>query len=93
MKFFYYKLHIQISRLAGPPLRRIRGAIVKNHSLVATKIGNNPYALDEAFFMASLLISKAKDPFQYLDMENILFTKEVVQVSIRKNRRQELSIF
>lgn len=71
-------------RLTGPPLRRIRGAIVKCHSLLSAKIGNNPYPPDEAYFVATLLTAKSKDPFQFLDMENIVFTKEILPVSILK---------
>lgn len=67
-------------RLNGPPLKRISRAIMKNHSLISVKIGNNPFPPDQAYFVAFAITAKANDPLQYLDMENIWFTKEILQV-------------
>ncbi|CAH1156097.1 unnamed protein product [Phaedon cochleariae] len=77
-------LDLSSNRLSGKPLRMIRAAILKNQSLITVRIGNNPYPPDEAFYVASVLTSKPKDhPLKYLDMENILFNKEIVPLLAR----------
>ncbi|XP_074035791.1 uncharacterized protein isoform X2 [Leptinotarsa decemlineata] len=80
--------HIDLSsnRLAEVPLRMVRAGILKNHSLISVRIGSNPYQPDQAHWMASVMIAKAKDPLKYLDMENIYFTKEIVPLLTRTQR-------
>ncbi|XP_048523139.1 protein NLRC3 isoform X3 [Dendroctonus ponderosae] len=65
------EIDLSNNRLEGQSLRITRTALNKNHSLRTVRIGSNIYGPEEAHFLLTMLAGKAKDPLEYLDMDNM----------------------
>nr|CAI5829747.1 unnamed protein product [Callosobruchus analis] len=75
-------LDMNFNRLQHGPLKMLKNAVNKNHSLVTFRIGNNPYPPDEGLILLKMFATKDKDPLTFMDMENKYVLKEAVPVSM-----------
>ncbi|ENN73089.1 hypothetical protein HUJ04_004307 [Dendroctonus ponderosae] len=70
------EIDLSNNRLEGQSLRITRTALNKNHSLRTVRIGSNIYGPEDAHFLLTMLAGKAKDPLEYLDMDNMYVNKQ-----------------